>query len=128
VLIPYDTSTEILAQHLQKIQPDVLIAEAGTLDVQPLLSGCPNLSHVIWVTKPGNEHMDFAQAPEDVGAKVKISIWHDLIEEHKSAANSELPSAEKGSPNISLSIIESSSDSASVVEYASEVGSCSCLH
>jgi hypothetical protein len=126
VLIPYGSSTKVLAQRLQEVQPDVLIAEAGTLDVEPALSGCKNLSEVIWATKAGNEHMHFAETPEQaVEGKVKISAWHDLIEEHKSPANSEVPSVEKGSPSPSLSIVESSGDSATVVEYTSEVCRCS---
>jgi hypothetical protein len=121
VLIPYGSSTKVLAQHLQEVQPDVLIAEAGTLDVEPALSGCKNLSEVIWATKAGNEHMDFAETSEDVEGNVKISTWHELIEEHKSSANSEVPLVEKGSPSLSLSIVESSGNSTIVVEYTSEV-------
>jgi hypothetical protein len=108
-------------QHLQKVQPDVLIAEAGTLGLQPALSGCEALSCVIWVTKAGNEHMNFAETPGEVEGKVDISTWHDLIEENKSPASMELPSIDRGNPSPSLSIVESSSNSTSVVEYTSEV-------
>jgi hypothetical protein len=99
----------------------MLIAEAGTLEVEPILGGCQVLSQVIWVTKPGNEHMDFNQTPESVGSKVKTSTWPDLIEENRSPKKSEVFPVEKGSPTPSLSIAESSNDSVNVVEYTSEV-------
>jgi hypothetical protein len=110
-----------LMQYLQKVQPDVLIAEAGTLGLQPALSGCQTLSCVIWVTKAGNEHMNFAETPGEVEAKVDISTWHNLIEENKSPASMELPSIDKGQPSPSLSIVESSGDFTTVMEYTSEV-------
>lgn len=121
VLIPYGSAAEILQQQLRKVQPDVLIAEAGTMELQPVLSGCHNLSQVIWVTKPGNKHMDFTDGAENVEGKVKSSTWHDLVEEYKSPANSGVPTIERGSQSPSLSIVEPSSDSALVVEYTSEV-------
>ncbi|ERF74062.1 hypothetical protein EPUS_03877 [Endocarpon pusillum Z07020] len=101
LLIPYGSSTEEFTQRLRKVQPDILIAEAGTLELEPVLSSCKNLSQVIWVTKAGNKHMDFADTPDDVPGKVNISTWHDLIEENKSPASSELPSTEKGSSSPS---------------------------
>lgn len=121
VLIPYGISTKTLLQHLQEVQPDVLIAEAGTLEVNTVLSGCQSLTQVIWVTKSGNEHMDFAEAPKEVGGNVKVSTWHDLVEEHKSPSDSTVPSVEKGSPSPRLSIIEPSGNSFTAVEYTSEV-------
>ncbi len=124
VLVPYGLSTEELTQRLREVQPDTLIAEAGTLELEPVMSCCENLSHIIWVTKAGNEHMDFAEAPDDVQGEVNISTWHDLIEEHKSPASSELPVVEKGSSSPSLSIVESSGDATTVLNYASEA-SCS---
>ena len=84
------------------------------------MSSCKNLSQVIWVTKAGNEHMDFADTPDDVQGKVNISTWHDLIEENKSPASSELPSIERGPSSPSVSIVESSDNSVTVTEYASE--------
>lgn len=124
MLIPYGSSTEEFTQRLRKVQLDILIAEAGSLELEPVMSCCENLSQVIWVTKGGNEHMDFAETTDVVQGKVNISTWHDLIEEHKSPANSELPTVEKGSAIPSLSIVESSGNATTIVEYASEA-SCS---
>lgn len=121
MLIPYGSSTEILVQQLQRVQPDVLITEAGALGLQPVLSKCLSLSQVIWVTKAGNEHMDFAETPENVKGKLQILTWHDLVEEHKSPASSEIPTIEKGSPGPGLSILESFNDTTTVVEYSSQV-------
>jgi acyl-CoA synthetase (AMP-forming)/AMP-acid ligase II len=121
VLIPYSSSNESFVQHLGRAQPDVLIAEAGTLQLHPVLAECQNLKQVIWVTKAGNKHMDFTETPQDVGGKVKISTWRDLIEEHKSLVNSEISPVEKGSPGPKISIIESSGASTTMAEYTSEV-------
>lgn len=103
------------------MQPDVLIAEAGALEVHRVFSGCQNLKQVMLVTKPGNEHMDFAEDAEMAGSKLKVSTWHDLVEENKSLALSEVPPVDRQAPSPSLSLIESSDDTTSVVEYTSEV-------
>jgi hypothetical protein len=117
ILIPYGSPTDGIIQNLRKAQPDSLIAEAGTLEIPSVLSACKTLSNVVWVTKPGNEHMDFAAVPEDVGKKVNVATWHDLVEERKSPGHAEVPSVEKGSADPSLSIVEPDG----IVEYRSEV-------
>lgn len=123
VLIPHRSSAEVLVQHIGKVQPEVLIAEAGTIGFQPVLSACNNLSHVIWLTRPGNEHMDFALSAESGEGKVESLTWHDLVEEHKQPSDSQIPTIEKGSHSLGLSILESTSNATTVVEYGSKVNS-----
>lgn len=122
ILLPYGSSTDTLIQYVQKAKPDMLVAEAGTMEVHRVLSRCQSLKGVIWVTKAGNEHMAFAEPPGEGGGKVETSTWHDLIEEHKSATNSEIPPVEKDSSSPSLSIIEPFNGDLEVVEYTSGVG------
>jgi hypothetical protein len=106
---------------LQQAQPDVLIAEAGTMELQPVLSKCQNLSKIMWVTKAGSVHMDFAESPEKVGGKVTVSTWHELVEEHKSPEMSGVPPVEKDSLSPSLSIAESTNTGVELTEYTSGV-------
>jgi hypothetical protein len=97
VLVPHGLSPEVLISYLQKSEADVLIAEAGALELSSMVENVPSLTHIIWVAKHGNRHMDWNEVPEGIGGKIEVTTWHDLVEEHKSYISMELPSSEKGS-------------------------------
>lgn len=83
---------------MKQTSPEVLIAEAGTLDVEKVVASCPSLKHIIWVTKAGSEHMDWNEVPEGIGGRLGVSVWKDLIEEHGS--NSEVPPYDKDAEEV----------------------------
>jgi hypothetical protein len=62
-----------------------------------VVQSCPSFSHVIWVAKHGNMHMDWNEVPEGIGGKLEVSTWHDLVDETKGSVSSEVPASEKGS-------------------------------
>lgn len=94
ILIPQGMSQEQLIQYLLPIGPDCLLAPAGTLSPQILLQSCPSLKRFIWVVEETSRQMDWKASAEDGG--VKLAVWHDIIEEKRQSASSELPSEPEG--------------------------------
>jgi hypothetical protein len=106
-----------LIAHLSEVKPDFLIAEAGAV-----LAGCSSLRHIIWVAKEGNRHMDWNVVPEGTGGKVEVVVWHELIDERKTLANSEVPPVDKESSVQPLSTFWAAGEGVGhLVEYTSEV-------
>ncbi|KGO78041.1 AMP-dependent synthetase/ligase [Penicillium italicum] len=91
VIVPHNLPAEILSSHLQQAKADVLIAEAGSLDVSLVAKGNNQLSLVLWVAKYGNRHMDWNALPEDVKDSLKVAVWHELVEEFKELASYDVP-------------------------------------
>ncbi|KAL9114206.1 MAG: hypothetical protein Q9187_007501, partial [Circinaria calcarea] len=94
VLIPQGISQEQLIHHLKAINPDCLLAPAGTLAPQALLRSCPSIKRFIWVVEKTSRQMDWKASTEEVSAKV--ATWHDIIEEKRQSASSEPPLEPEG--------------------------------
>ncbi|KAI9885160.1 MAG: hypothetical protein M1823_003047 [Watsoniomyces obsoletus] len=97
ILLPYRQSLETVIELLKKTNADVLIAGAGTVPLAELVDAYPPLNYVIWVVQRGSRHLDWNEVPEGFGGKVGVAVWHDLIDERKPNASTELPPAEEGS-------------------------------
>ena len=125
VLIPYNLSTELLIKHLIKVKPDFLIAEAATFEQKTVLSAVPSLRHVIWVVEVANRQMDWNQVPAGIDRKVEVAVWHDLVDERKSLASSDVLGVDKSLSVSPLSTFASSTDNGigELLEYTSEVSS-----
>lgn len=122
VLVPHNLSTESLIAHLRQAQPEVLIAEAGSVELAPVVSACPILSHVVWVVQHGSRHMDWSEVPEGIGGRVDVAVWHELVEEKKASVTSRLPDSEKDSTVGPLATFWPTDDGkGKMVEYSSEV-------
>lgn len=96
ILIPYSGSPETLFKFLQKAEPDVLIADAGALQISKVIKGCPSLAQVVWVAQRGGRHMDWNEVPEGVGGRVGISVWHELVDDKKDMVGAQLPANAQG--------------------------------
>lgn len=94
ILIPQGIPQEQLINHLLATGPDCLLAPAGTLAPQALLQSCPSLKHLIWIVEKTSRQMDWQASTEEVSAKV--AVWHDIIEEKRQSASSELPLEPEG--------------------------------
>ncbi|MCJ1247940.1 hypothetical protein MMC30_005155 [Trapelia coarctata] len=116
ILIPPKQSFEVLADILHRSHADVLIAPAGTVQVEHLAMSCPNLKHTIWVVEPSSRHMDFKAIPSTTKTAVE---WHEVIRQIGSDAISSLPSAEESTtvPNFICVLRSASSTAHNTVEY-----------
>lgn len=122
VLVPNNLPTDLLTAHLQKVQPDFFIAEAGVVELSAVTQGCPTLAHAILVAKHGSRHMDWNEVPEGSGGKVDVSVWHELVDEKKGSIGSDVPALDKESTVSPLSTFwPSTGGVGELVEYTSDV-------
>lgn len=77
-MIPYGLDQTELQTLLSKSSADVLIAEAGVVQLESALTKASSIKTVILVVKQGSMHIDWTEQPEGVGP-LKISQWHDII-------------------------------------------------
>lgn len=96
ILIAYGQSADIVVGSLQRAKPDLLIAEAGVLQISDVIKSCPSLAQVVWVARRGSRHMEWNEVPEGVGGRVGISVWHDIVDEKKEAVGAQLPANAQG--------------------------------
>lgn len=108
---------------MAKVQPDVIIAEAGSFELEPALNANPSLKHVIWVTKAAaNNHMDWNEVPDGIGGKVEVAVWTDLIDEKKASTSSDvLPVDQKVKAESVLTFWPKANGELEAIGYTSEV-------
>lgn len=107
---------------MQTAQADALIAEAGSLDLSVAAQGNKQLSHVVWVAKYGNRHMDWHGVPEGVDRDIKVDVWHELVEEKKDLAGLDLPEYDPKEQAPAINTVwPSSSQSGKFIDFQSEV-------
>lgn len=113
----------MLSSLLKKSQADVLIAEAGALDLSLVAEGNKQLSQVIWVAKIGSRHMDWNDVPAELTNSLEVSVWHELVDEKRDLAGLELPEWDPTTKTPSVSTVwRSSAGDGELVEYQPEVG------
>ncbi|KAJ6002160.1 hypothetical protein N7522_007387 [Penicillium canescens] len=121
VLVPHNLPAEILSAHLQQAKADVIIAEAGSIDLSLISKDNKQLSLALWVAKYGNRHMDWNEVPEDVKGSLSVAVWHELVEEHKDLAGYEVPEYDPKTTTPSVSTVwPSSSQSGQFIEFQPE--------
>ena len=112
---------DVLDNLLSKTSPDLLIAQAGTVDLQSTLSSSPSLKQVIWVTQPGSQHMDWNEVPEGSGSEIGVSVWQDLIDKTATSTSSEVLPVDNDTRVSPVSTFWPSDDgSYELVEFTSE--------
>ncbi|KAJ5947906.1 hypothetical protein N7466_000921 [Penicillium verhagenii] len=121
ILVPHNLPAETLSAHLQTVQADALIAEAGSLDLSIAAHGNKQLSQVVWVAKFGNQHMDWHGVPEGVDGTMKVDVWHELVEEKKDLAGLDVPEYDPKEPAPGITTVWPSSDeSGKFIDFQSE--------
>ncbi|KAJ5317697.1 hypothetical protein PENANT_c004G07535 [Penicillium antarcticum] len=121
VIVPHNLPAETLSAHLQQAKADVLIAEAGSIDLSVISKDNKQLSLALWVAKYGNRHMDWNEVPEDVKDSLSVAVWHDLVEEHKDIAGFDVPEYDPKTTTPSVSTVwPSSSQSGQFIEFQPE--------
>ncbi|KAJ5688914.1 hypothetical protein N7462_003306 [Penicillium macrosclerotiorum] len=121
VIIPHNLAPETLSAHLQASKADALIAEAGSIDLSTVSKGNSQLSLLLWVVKYGNRHMDWHEVPEDVKGTLKVTVWHELLEEGKDLASLDVPEYDPTTPTPGISTVwPSESNSGEFINFQSE--------
>ncbi|CAL5871398.1 uncharacterized protein PFLUO_LOCUS5648 [Penicillium psychrofluorescens] len=121
VLVPHNLSPEILSAHLKEAQADVLIAEAGSLDLSVISKANKQLSLALWVAKSGSRHMDWNEVPKDAKKSLQVAVWHELVESSKDLAGFEVPSYDPTTKTPTVSTIWPSSKELGVfIEFKPE--------
>ena len=92
----YRQTTDIVVESLQRAKPDILIAGAGGLQISDVIRRCPSLAQVVWVAPRGSRHMEWNEVPEGIGGRVGISVWHEIVDEKKDVAGTQLPAISQG--------------------------------
>jgi hypothetical protein len=123
--VPHNLPAETLSAHLQQTKADVLIGEAGSIDLSLISKDNKQLSLALWVAKDGNRHMDWNDVPGDVKGSLNVAVWHELVEEHKEIAGYDVPEYNPNDPNWTTPSVStvwpSSSQSGQFIEFSTEV-------
>jgi hypothetical protein len=124
VIIPHNIPSELISQLLGKSQAQLLIAEAGVVNLTVLTKGNKNLNHVIWVAKQGTRHMDWNEVPEGIGGDIEVSVWHELVKDKGQAIEYSVPTTDFRSPTSPIVTLwpSSSPENGELVEYTPQVG------
>ncbi|KAJ5796940.1 uncharacterized protein N7518_005480 [Penicillium psychrosexuale] len=121
VIVPHNLPAETLSAHLQQVKADVLIAEAGSLDLSLVAKGNTQLTLVLWVAKYGNQHMDWNALPENVEDTLKVAVWHELVEEFKEIASYDVPQYDPKTATPAVHTVwPSSSQSGQFIDFQPE--------
>lgn len=124
ILIPQEQSLDDLGKMLRAANADVLVTAAGSVPLRGLLEQYPGLRQVIWVVEGTSRHMDWNEVPEGVGGKADIAVWHDIVEEKRSAVSAEPPTETAGKPPPNVVIVSKNAANRStgfeVVEFTQQ--------
>lgn len=129
VIVPHSLDSEVLSSHLQKVQAEALIAEAGALDLSTVAKGNEQLSQVVWVAKLGSRHMDWNEVPADVKGILSVTVWHELVDEKRDLAGLEVPTYDPKTPSPGLTTVwPSSSSEGKFIDFEPEVSAFDFIH
>ncbi|KAL1970880.1 hypothetical protein VTN77DRAFT_2714 [Rasamsonia byssochlamydoides] len=118
VMFPHNLSPEALSNYLHKSQAQLLIAEAGAVDLAVVTKGNKQLNHVIWVAKQGSRHLDWNEVPAGIGGELEVSVWHELVKDKKHSVEAELPPLDPKSETPSITTLwPSTSGAGEFVDY-----------
>lgn len=98
ILLPYTTEPSSISDLLKSSAANVLIAPAGTLDLNNIQKKAPTLENVIYVQNPGNDHVDFT--PDTKNASTPDTVtWQAILDKVASSdTDTTLPTTTTGSP------------------------------
>jgi hypothetical protein len=86
ILIPYNLPQATVIKFLAQTKADVLIAEAGSLPLEEVIKGHKSLKQVLWIVEKTSRHMDWTEVPNDIGGKIEVSVWHQLVQDHQGSS------------------------------------------
>jgi hypothetical protein len=121
ILIPYNQPQEKVVELLQKTKADSLIAQAGAIPFEPISKQCGSIKLVIWFVEHTSRHMDWTEVPEDVGGKIEVDAWHELVQNHQSVTSADLPNIKPEELGKIVTIWQGRSGDAEIVEFTQKV-------
>ncbi|KAI9740417.1 MAG: hypothetical protein M1834_004997 [Cirrosporium novae-zelandiae] len=95
ILLPYEPTSRHLIPRLGLAKVEVLVAEAGTVELSAVAKEYPNIKQVIWVVKEGSRHIPWGETPSHMEGKIDVSAWHEVVEDLKEQTSAELPQNSK---------------------------------
>lgn len=98
IIIPHNLPTERLSSYLRQAGADLLVAEAGAVDISIQCKENANLRNVVWVSREGGQHVDWSQTPDEVAGQVSVADWRQLVQSKKDSVGSELPASDPDLP------------------------------
>ncbi|CAI6305793.1 unnamed protein product [Periconia digitata] len=119
VLIPYNQPHPTLIELLNRANVDTVISSAGALPLEDVRKGVPGLRNIIWTVEKTSRHMDWNEVPEGIGGKIDVSVWHQLVQDHKSEATS-LPQDTSKAPNVVFLWQEAIGKPAEIIELTQQ--------
>lgn len=96
ILLPYNLPHAKVYELLQSTSADGLICAAGNLPLDDVAQQCKNIHLLTWVVEKTSRHMDWNGVPSFAEDRLRVSVWHDVVEENQSAStqlptNDDLP-------------------------------------
>jgi hypothetical protein len=104
---------------MKEAEAELLVAEAGAVDLTVVAKGNAQLKQVIWVTKQGSRHMDWNEVPAGIGKGLGVSVWHELVEDKRVLSDTEVLPLDPKSETPSITSLWPSTGE--FIEYKPEV-------
>lgn len=123
-MIPHNPDPKKLGSYLKDVQAELLIAEAGAVDLTVVTSGNKQLKDIIWVAKEGSRHMNWNEVPAKLAGSVKVAVWHELVQEKKKLEDTEVPAYDPKSATPSITAFWPTTEE--FIEYKPQVSPCIC--
>ncbi|KAH9882670.1 hypothetical protein J1614_000906 [Plenodomus biglobosus] len=120
ILIPYNQPHPTLVQLLVSTGADSLIAAAGSIPLAEVGKGASSLRQIVWTVEKTSRHMDWSEVPEGIGGKIDVSVWHELVQEHKASADIQLPENKDKAPSIAFLWQETVGKPAEIVDFTQQ--------
>src|SRR2546430_16096198 len=121
ILIPFNQPHEKVVELLQKTNADSLIAQAGALPFELVSETCSSLKLVIWFVEHTSRHMDWTEVPEDVGGKIEVDAWHELVQNHQDTTNTNPPELKTEELGKVITVWQGRTGDSEIVEFTQKV-------
>ena len=105
----------------QKTNADSLIAEAGALPFELISGACNTLKLVIWFVEYTSRHMDWTEVPEDVGGKIEVDAWHELVQNHQDTSSANPPELKPEELGKVITVWQEKTGDSEIVEFTQKV-------
>lgn len=96
MLLPYNLPHPKLYELINATGIDGLVCAAGTVPLDDLTKACQGVRLLTWVVEKTSRHMDWNGVPDHASNRLLVSVWHDVLEDNKATATTQLPSNETG--------------------------------